>query len=276
MNETSERPTLQSKAVIVTGAASGIGHATCHALARESAQVVVVDIDPERVESTLGGLRDAANDKNAHLGMSLDVRDEHAMASMADKTLERFGRIDALVASAGILRGTGSVPKPLVKIDSAEWDQVLDTNLKGMFLSNRAVLPAMMKQRAGDIINISSVSGKQGRAHDSPYCASKFGVIGMSESLAEEARGHGIRVQIVIPDAVKTPMWDQNGPVPCPADALPPERVADLIIYLLKQPRDTMMLGVTVAPFRGRRRRKAGTQTDAGRGDVKPTLPSGS
>jgi len=256
MNQISDRTVLQSATVIVTGGASGIGRATCHALAREEAHVVVVDVNADGVEATLAELGDQMAGQDTHLGLSLDVRDEEAMASMAEQALDRFGRIDALVGAAGILRGTGSSPKPLVQISTAEWDQVLDTNLRGMFLSNRAVLPAMMKQRSGDIINISSVSGKQGRAHDAPYCASKFGIIGMSESLAEETRGYGIRVQVVMPDAVRTPMWDQNGPVPCPADALPPQRVADLIIYLLTLPQDTMLLGATIAPFRARRRRK--------------------
>jgi NAD(P)-dependent dehydrogenase (short-subunit alcohol dehydrogenase family) len=219
--------------------------------------VVVVDVHQGNIDATLRDLREIREEHDAFLGLLLDVRDEQAMESMARLTIEKFGRIDALVACAGILRGTGSSPMPLARISTAEWEQVLDTNLKGMFLSNRAVLPAMIRQRAGDIINISSVSGRQGRAHDAPYCASKFGVIGMSESLAEEVRGYGIRVQIVLPDAVDTPMWNQNGPVPCPPDALPPERVAELIVYMLRQPPDTMLLGVTIAPFRARRRKKA-------------------
>ena len=248
---------LHSKVVIVTGGASGMGRATCSALAREGAAVVVVDVHQENIDATLRDLREIREEQDAFLGLLLDVRDERAMESMAERTIEKFDRIDALVASAGILRGTGSSPMPLARISTSEWEQVLDTNLKGMFLSNRAVLPTMIKQRAGDIINISSVSGKQGRAHDAPYCASKFGVIGMSESLAEEARGYGVRVQIIMPDAVDTPMWDQNGPVPCPSDALPPERVAELIVYMLKQPSDTMLLGVTIALFRSRRRKKS-------------------
>ncbi|MFH1417786.1 MAG: SDR family oxidoreductase [Planctomycetota bacterium] len=256
MARSEQKSVLHAKAVIVTGGASGIGNATCRALAREGAHVVVVDVTREKVDSTLEEVRSLSVHGDAHLGLVLDVRDEAAMASMADGTLSKFGSIDALVASAGVLRGTGSSPKPLAQISTAEWDQVLDTNLKGTFLSNRAVLPAMIRQRSGDIVNISSVSGKQGRAHDSPYCASKFGINGMSESLAEEVRPYGIRVQIVMPDAVNTPIWNQNGPVPCPPDALPPERVADLIVYLLKQPPDTVLGGVTIAPMRARRRRQ--------------------
>ena len=257
MKECSDVQGLSERIAIVTGGASGIGRATCQALARGGVRVVVVDLNPARIEKTLAELRDISDGPDGHLGLALNVSDEAAMAQMAQHTLDRFGRIDILVASAGILRGTGSSPKPLVQVSPGEWDQVLNTNLRGMFLSNRAVLHAMMQRHCGDIINISSVSGRQGRAHDAPYCASKAGVIGMSESLAEEVRSYGIRVQIVIPDAVRTPMWDQNGPIPCPADALPPARVADLIVYMLTQPRDSMLVGVTIAPFRARRRRQS-------------------
>lgn len=175
------------------------------------------------------------------------------MKAMAERTVEAFDRIDILVATAGILRGTGSTPRPLANVSLDEWEQVLGVNLRGMFLSNRAVLSTMLKQRAGNIVNISSVSGRQGRAFDAPYCASKAGVIGMSESLAEEVRNSGIRVQIVAPDAVDTPLWDQNGPVPRPPNALGPERVAELIVYLLAQPPDTVIPSVVVAPFNARR-----------------------
>ena len=259
---------LSSRVAIVTGGASGIGQATCAALARAGAQVVVVDVNAEKVSETLAELGDAGHHESTLLGLTLDVRNEADMAKMAQQTRQRFGRIDILVASAAILRGRGSRPKPLAEISTTEWDEVLDTNLKGMFLSNRAVLPTMIEQRCGDIINISSVSGREGRAHDAPYCASKFGVIGMSESLAQEVRSYGVRVQVVVPDAVRTPIWEQNGPIPCPPDALPPERVADLIVYLLAQPRDTVLVGTTIAPFRARRRRGVGERARGARDAV--------
>ena len=254
-NKTSEETSgpLESQVAIVTGGASGIGQATCYALAKAGARVVAVDVNSERLEETLKMLNDVSATSGDHLALTLDVSDEDQMQSMATQTLEKYGQIDILVASAGVLRGKGQAPQPLARISVDEWDQVLDINLKGMFLSNRAVLPAMMKRRRGNIINLSSVSGKQGRAFDAPYCASKFGVIGMSQSLAEEVRNSGIRVQIVIPDAVDTPIWDQNGPVPRPPNALAPERVAELIVYLVTQPDDTMLLEAVIAPF-GRRR----------------------
>lgn len=249
---------LDGHVVIVTGGSSGIGLATCQALARDGAHVVVVDLHQERIDQVLTDLEHCASTNNTpHLGLALDVRSEQDMQAMADRTLERFGRIDGLVACAGILRGKGSAPKPLVQISLDEWEQVIDTNLKGMFLSNRAVLPTMTKQRRGNIINVSSVSGKEGRAHDAPYCASKFGVVGMSESLAEEVRNQGIRVQIVCPDAVATPFWEQNAPVPMPNYALAPDRIAYVISFLLALPEDMMLVSPIVAPFRTRKRAAA-------------------
>jgi NAD(P)-dependent dehydrogenase (short-subunit alcohol dehydrogenase family) len=137
---------------------------------------------------------------------------------------------------------------------TTEWDEVIDTNLKGTFLSNHAVLPTMIRQRRGQIVNISSTSGRQGRAYDSAYCASKFGVIGLSEALAQEVLQYNIRVQVILPDAVDTPLWHQNGPIPRPAGALPVARVADLIVYLLKLPGDCLLVNPVIAPFRTRRR----------------------
>ena len=144
-----------------------------------------------------------------------------------------------------------------------EWRFVIDTNLTGTFLSNRAVLNQMIGQKQGDIINFSSVSGRQGRAFDSAYCSTKFGIIGLSESLAEEVGGFGVRVQTVLPDAVDTPLWDQNGPAAMRAPAtLAPERVADFVCFLLELPRDTYLLNPVVATFKGRRRRKKGGAGD--------------
>jgi NAD(P)-dependent dehydrogenase (short-subunit alcohol dehydrogenase family) len=242
---------LSGQIAVVTGAASGIGRALCLALTRQGASVAATDVDGSGIEQTLDALGDA---RERTLTLEVDVRREDAVARMASAVTERFGRIDILVACAGILRPRGCAPKPLVDIDPEEWDAVIETNLRGVFLTNRAVLPGMIARRRGQIVNLSSTSGRVGRALDSAYCASKFGVIGLSEALAEEARPYGVKVHVVLPDAVDTPMWKQNGPIAAPPDALPPERVADLIVYLLTLPDDTMLVSPVIAPFRTRRR----------------------
>ncbi len=245
-----------TKVAIVTGGAGGIGLATCRTLASNGAQVVVVDragpaLDAAQAEA---GSWVASYDCPEPLILDLDVTREADMESMARITTERCGRIDVLVTSAGILRAPGTLPKPVAQLTLEEWQVVIEVNLKGVFLSNRAVLPAMIGQRDGIIINVSSVSGRQGRAHDAPYCASKFGVAGLTEALAEEVRPRGIRVQAIYPDAVDTPLWEQNGPIR-PEHALEPERVADLIAFMVSLPPDTLLVAPTIAPFRTRRRR---------------------
>jgi NAD(P)-dependent dehydrogenase (short-subunit alcohol dehydrogenase family) len=247
---------LNGKVVIVTGGTGGLGLAVCRRAAQEGASVVVADVDKGRIDQALASLAPPHPPAAGHLGFVLDVRRETDNQELARATLERFGRIDALVACAGILRMRGTSPKPLVQTTTEEWDEILDINLRGVFLSNRAVLPTMIEQRVGTILNISSVSGLKGRAHDGPYCASKFGIIGLSQSIADEVRNYGVKVQAIMPDAIDTPLWDQNYPVPRPGDALPPERVADLIVFMLMQPEDTVLVGPVIAPL-GARRRKA-------------------
>jgi NAD(P)-dependent dehydrogenase (short-subunit alcohol dehydrogenase family) len=253
---------LRGKVVIVTGGTGGIGLAVAKAVAADGGAVVVADIDPKRVDTVVTELQQEAAGA-ACLGVAIDVRSEDDQARMVSATLERFGRIDALIACAGILRKRGTPPKVLVDVTTDEWDDVVGINLKGVFLSNRAVLPTMIQQRSGMIINLSSVQGLQGRAYDGPYCASKFGVIGLSQAVADEVRSYGVKVQALMPAAVATPMWEQNLPAPMPGDALPPERIADLVMFMLKQPEDTILVGPVIAPL-GARRRKAAAKPAEG------------
>jgi NAD(P)-dependent dehydrogenase (short-subunit alcohol dehydrogenase family) len=259
-------PRLKSRVAIVTGGASGIGLATCCELVKEGATVVLVDLDQSRVDKAVKALQANKSDLKDHgsaaLGLALDVRCEQDMEQMSRTTLQSFGRIDILIASAGILRSKGSSLKMLVQTPVSEWDEVVDTNLKGVFLSNRAVLQTMIEQRSGHIINISSTSGRQGRAFDSAYCASKFGVIGLSESVAQEVSRYGIKVSTILPDAVDTPLWEQNGPISRPDDILPPERIANLVVYMLTLPDDTLFVEPVIGPFRSRRRMKKGPTTE--------------
>lgn len=246
---------LRDRVVVVTGAAGGLGRATCAALARRGARLVAVDLERRALEVAAAGLDGEGAD--GVLTLALDVRSEAHMEAMAGETLVRHGRIDALVACAGILRGHGQPPRPVSDTTLTEWNEVVDTNLKGTFLSNRAVIPAMMAQRSGDIVNISSTSGRTGRALDAAYCATKFGIIGFSEALAEEVRAYRIRVHTLLPDALDTPLWEQNGPLPRPPAMLPPERVAELIAYVLSLPADTVLVNPVIAPFRTRARKPA-------------------
>ncbi len=246
---------LTDKVTIITGGSSGIGKACANLLASQDCKVVLVDINQEKLKGTIEELQKNIDNPANIFSLELNVCNEADMQEMANQTLAKFGRIDCLIASAGILR-IGNNLKTVIDTPLSEWEAILQTNLTGTFLSNQAVLSAMIAQKQGDIVNISSVSGRQGRAFDAAYCASKFGIIGFSESLAEEVSAYGIRVQTILPDAVDTPLWDQNGPQSMRATAaLPPERVAQLILHLITLPRDAFMLNTVIAPFKGRKKR---------------------
>ena len=240
---------LRGQVAIVTGGSVGIGRATALSLIQHGAAVVVVSRNLQRIEQTRDWLQQQVPEAEV-LGLALDVSNEADMQEMVDSTLQRFGRIDVLIASAGILRAGNGELRTVAQMSSAEWDQVLDINLKGTYLSNHVVLPIMMKQGSGQIINVSSTSGRKGYAFDSAYCASKFAVIGMSESLAEEVRPHGIRVQVLLPGVIDTPIWGQNGPLPKPADVLPVERVAELLSYMVRVPSDAVCFEAVIEPLR--------------------------
>ncbi|HEV8122388.1 MAG TPA: SDR family NAD(P)-dependent oxidoreductase [Candidatus Polarisedimenticolia bacterium] len=269
--ETAAGPDLAGRVVLVTGGASGIGRAAGRAAAARGASCVLADRDGARLAAEVDAL--AAHGPGPHLGVPCDVSVEDEVRALVGRTLERFGRLDALVHCAGILRGHGGVPRPVASLSAVEFRQVIDVNLRGTFLVNRAVLPHFMEQRRGTILNLSSLSGLHGRAHDAAYCASKFGVAGLTGTVRAEAERYGVRVAAIFPDVVDTPLWDQNGPVPRPGDALPPERVADLIVFMLEQPDDTVLTGPVIAPLRARRRRAAAVPVAAGAGQEKSPWP---
>jgi NAD(P)-dependent dehydrogenase (short-subunit alcohol dehydrogenase family) len=243
------------RVVLITGGASGIGRAAAMALAARGWSCVLADLDPARVAQEAEAL--FSHGPGPHLGVRCDVRSEEETGAIVPAILERFGRLDALVHSAGILRGGGGAPRPVASVSASEFRQVLDVNLRGTFLVNRAVLPHFMERRRGTILNLSSLSGLHGRAHDGPYCASKFAVAGLTGTVRAEAERYGVRVAALFPDVVDTPLWDQNGPIPRPGDALDPSRIADLIVFMLEQPEDTVLTSPVIAPLRARRRRAA-------------------
>lgn len=240
---------LEGRVAIVTGGTSGIGRAAACALAREAAQVVLVGRDPARLERVAVEVG-ASGAAGRALALRLDVGRDDDMESMRATVLERCGRIDVLVASAGI-QGPADrrLPTAVATMAVEDWDAVLRTNLRGVFLSNRAVIPAMLRQRNGTIINIaSSRGGLYGNAHAAAYCASKFGVIGMTEALAEEIGPHGIRVTAILPDVVDTPILGDLGRAML-GPSIPPERVAQLVVQLVTMPDDVQIVQPLIAPM---------------------------
>lgn len=187
------------KVAIVTGASRGIGMAIAELFAKKGMSVVINSRDEGRI-------RKAAQEIQKTTGsfvtpIEADVRMHSDVERLVQLTLNEFGRIDVLVNNAGV-----AVVKPLVETTDHEFERVIDTNLKGVFYCCKAVLPHMIAQKSGHIINISSGAGKTGFADLSVYCASKFGVIGLTQSLAKEVSHYGIKVIAICPGAVATQM----------------------------------------------------------------------
>lgn len=180
-----------------------MGRAIAVALAREGARVAVNDVSSGAAEATARAIRRSGGDAVA---APADVSVAAAVREMLGSVLARYGTVDILVNNAGVLRGT-----PVEGISEAEWDLVLDVNLKGTFLCSQAVLPEMRRKRAGKIVNVASLAGKAtstlGGAH---YTAAKAGVLGLSRHIAREAAPHGINVNAVCPGIIDTPMVRGN------------------------------------------------------------------
>ena len=214
-----------SSVALVTGAGRGIGRATAEAFAREGWDVVVAELRPalgRRVERALqkaGAL--------AHF-VATDVRDVTSVRRTVRATLARFGRIDCLVNNAGVLE-----VGPLVDLPLADLDRMLAVNLRGPLLAARAVLPAMRRRGAGAIISVASQLGKHAAADYVVYCATKFGVVGLTEALAEETAASAVRVFSVCPGLVDTPMAHRAvGVAPGAPGLIRPEAVARVIVDL--------------------------------------------
>jgi 3-oxoacyl-[acyl-carrier protein] reductase len=189
---------LKHKVSLITGAAQGIGLATALKFAEEGAAVVVCDVKPDGVDAAAAMVR--ARGANV-LGIVANVTDRAALDAVAQQAHERFGRIDVLVNNAGITRDAR-----LQKMTLEQFDSVIDVNLRGVFHATQAVLPMMLEQQSGVILNASSVVGIYGNYGQTNYAASKFGVIGFTKTWARELGPKGIRVNAVAPGFVETPI----------------------------------------------------------------------
>ncbi|VVT01245.1 SDR family NAD(P)-dependent oxidoreductase [Hoeflea sp. EC-HK425] len=223
------------KAVMVTGGASGIGRATVEALVTAGAAVGIAD---NQADEALAFAETIRGQGGKAIGLPLDVRDS-AATERAVETLEKeLGPIFGLVTAAGLSR-----PAPAESMSEASWDLVVDTNLKGMFLSCQSAGRRMLDHGAGAIVNIGSVNSIGGFAGRSNYCSSKFGVAGLTDVLAIEWSRRGIRVNAIAPNGVDTPLVRQGIPQGFVADVLDdrtpmgrmalPGEVASVILFLL-------------------------------------------
>ena len=192
---------LENKIALVTGAARGIGQAIAVQLASDGADLALCDVKAEWLADTLAKVK--ALGRRAE-GYAMDVANAAAVGEAVAKVLADFGRIDVLVNNAGITRDT-----LLIRMTEEDWDAVLDINLKGAFLTTKAVVKSMMKQRSGAIVNIASVVGIMGNPGQANYTASKAGLIALTKTTAKELGSRNVRVNAVAPGFIRTAMTDK-------------------------------------------------------------------
>jgi meso-butanediol dehydrogenase/(S,S)-butanediol dehydrogenase/diacetyl reductase len=206
---------LQNRTVVVTGAARGIGRGIAEAFGRAGARVVVGDLgslgagasgdwsyrlaSKDDLQQAAEGIRRQGAEA---LAVEVDVSDADSCRNLVDATREHFGGLDILVNNAGLVR-MGAIES----YDEEEWDRLFAVNVKGVFLGSRAAIPALREGGGGAIINVASIAGKRGYAGLGAYCASKFAVIGFTQSLAQELGGESIRVNAICPGLLATAMW---------------------------------------------------------------------
>jgi NAD(P)-dependent dehydrogenase (short-subunit alcohol dehydrogenase family) len=187
---------IDNKIAIVTGGGGGIGGAVAERFAREGAKLAVADIDANAAQTQAARLADKGADA---IALTADVTKKEFVHGMVQAALDRWGRIDILVNVAG-----GADRKPVADMTAADWDHIVEMNLKSVFLCSQAVLPAMLKQKYGKIVSISSIYGFTGNATRSSYAAAKAGVAAFTKSLALEVVKDGINVNAVAPGRVAT------------------------------------------------------------------------
>ncbi|MBU1864304.1 MAG: SDR family oxidoreductase [Candidatus Omnitrophica bacterium] len=233
---------LIKKTALITGACNGIGEATALAFAREGTQLILISNNKNRLEATIK--------KIALFGVKatsfvVDIADDARLQELLENAYLKHGRIDILVNCAGIF-----LQKKITDMTVKEWKYLIDVNLTGTFVCCNYIIPKMIEQKEGLIFNFSSIGGKIGLKEKSAYCASKFGVVGLSKALAKELKPFGIKVHIVYPylvDSEKQINWDSPDCDEC--GILKVEDVANMIVYMAKLPKRVYVEDVEIKPY---------------------------
>ncbi|MDI5886343.1 3-ketoacyl-ACP reductase [Flavobacterium yafengii] len=218
---------LKNKNALITGAGKGIGKAIAIALAKEGVNVILVARTQEEIDSVAAKVRSL---RVKALAITADVADINSVNAAVAKALAEFGTIDILINNAGI-----AAFGKFLELEPTDWERIIQVNLMGTYYVTRAVLPNMIERQTGDIINISSTAGLSGNALTSAYSASKFAVLGLTESLMQEVRKHNIRVTALTPSTVATDMAKELNLTDGNHDkVMQAEDMAELIIAQLK------------------------------------------
>jgi len=234
---------LAGQVAVVTGAGRGIGRAVAATLAREGAAVALAarsaaDLEAVAREIRAGGGR--------ALAVPTDVRQETAVEALVQRALAEWQRVDVLVTAAGV---AAFAPVSDSKLD--DWDQILAVNLRGAVLCCRAVLPTMVAQRRGTIVNVGSVVTSRSLVGSAAYTASKYGLLGFSRVLAEEMRPHRVRVGVLSAGATDTPLWDAVPGAPARERMLRPDQVAEAALLMASLGPNATLEELTLLPAEG-------------------------
>lgn len=233
---------LKGKTAIVTGGSKGIGLAIARSLAQAGVGVVISARHEDEVQEAARRLTEEGGARV--VGVAADMRKLDDVRRMTERAAEEFGGVDILVNNAGV-----GAFAPADELDPEKWDQVIETNLSGVFYCCHAALPHLKKSGEAWIINIASLAGKNPFAGGTAYNASKFGLVGFSEALMLDVRDHGIRVNYIMPGSVATYFNDHT---PSDADAwkIQPEDIAELVMELVRFPSRSLPSRIEIRPSR--------------------------
>lgn len=231
---------LSGQIAVVTGAARGIGEAIAKKLASMGATVVLTARDESRLNQVVSEIKSGG--ARADIA-AFDLRDETAIAEFASSHQQRHGRCDILVNNAGV----GKIGSPLHQMSSEDWDTVMATNLRGPYLMIRAFAPMMISARRGHIVNISSLAGHNPLRNGAAYSASKWGLNGLTYSVAEELRDYGVRVSVIAPGSVNTG-FGGGGAGKDAGKKVQPDDVAHVVAMLVTQAPQSFVSEVLLRP----------------------------
>jgi len=233
--------TLNGKIALVTGGGRGIGAAITLKLAELGATTIACGRTLARLQHTAGQIKSAGGQSEA---MACDVADWNSVNQLAEKIKTTFGRLDILVNNAGVAGYSG----PLHTMPAEKWDAIHNTNLRGVFYMIRAFAPILISSGGGDIVNISSLAGKNPLPNGAAYAASKWGLNGLSYSVAEELHAHNIRVSVICPGSTHTEFSPHEGKNP--DSMLAPEDIAHAVAMLVTSRKQAFVSEVNIRPTR--------------------------
>jgi NAD(P)-dependent dehydrogenase (short-subunit alcohol dehydrogenase family) len=227
---------LSGQVALVTGAGSGLGAATAHLLAGHGARVVLTDINKEAA----GEVAEAFGGRPLYM----DLNDPSSIQGGVEDVLSIEGKTDILVNAAGL-----DFIRSVSELTLAEWDNVVNVNLRAPWLLAKAVMPHMMERRSGQILNVASTAAKKGWENAAAYASSKHGLLGLTQVLHAEGRKHGVRAMALVPGGMRTNFFKALDPQPPPENLQPPETVARSILFMVSQPLDSVIHQLIVTPM---------------------------